>query len=63
MASGRRVRAVYSLTHQLMTQRNAQLDLLRGIAGLAVLLVHYPYFKVFELGWVGVELFFVLSGF
>jgi|SRR5271166_6427813 len=46
-----------------MRQRNSQLDLLRGIAVLMVMLCHYAYFKVLDIGWAGVDLFFVLSGF
>ena len=46
-----------------MKGRSPQLDLLRGVAVLAVLCVHYQYLKVFEVGWAGVDLFFVLSGF
>jgi peptidoglycan/LPS O-acetylase OafA/YrhL len=40
-----------------------QLDLLRGIAVLAVMLCHYPCYKIFAIGSAGVDLFFVLSGF
>lgn len=37
------------------------LDALRGIAILLVIVYHYFYF--FRIGWIGVDLFFVLSGF
>lgn len=40
-----------------------QLDLLRGIAVLAVMLCHYPCYEIFAVGSAGVDLFFVLSGF
>jgi len=58
--------------------RFAALDGVRGIAILGVLLFHYGYFAqsvhpvkgqasalftLFDLGWLGVDLFFVLSGF
>ena len=36
--------------------RSPQIDLLRGIAVLAVLLFHYPYFGFFRIGWAGVDL-------
>ena len=40
------------------------LDVLRGIAILLVFFYHnFHFIKVFEFGWVGVDLFFVLSGF
>ena len=54
--------------------RIPELDGLRGIAILMVLLVHFgmfqpqghaeaAVFRFFEMGWAGVDLFFVLSGY
>ena len=40
--------------------RSNSLDGLRGMAILAVLLLHH---KLFNNGWMGVDLFFALSGF
>jgi peptidoglycan/LPS O-acetylase OafA/YrhL len=40
------------------------LDVLRGIAILFVVVYHYlNVYSFFQIGWVGVDLFFVLSGF
>jgi peptidoglycan/LPS O-acetylase OafA/YrhL len=50
-----------------MQTRNQSLDVLRGIAVLLVIASHYtlviPGRSILETGWVGVDLFFVLSGF
>jgi peptidoglycan/LPS O-acetylase OafA/YrhL len=43
--------------------RNRPLDVLRGVAVLLVFGVHFPYYGVLRAGWVGLDLFFVLSGF
>jgi peptidoglycan/LPS O-acetylase OafA/YrhL len=51
--------------------RISELDGLRGIAILLVLVFHftpasgalYPLAHVFQVGWIGVDLFFVLSGY
>lgn len=41
-----------------------ELDGLRGLAISLVIFFHlFPYFQLSKLGWVGVDLFFVLSGF
>ena len=47
--------------------RNKTIDFLRGIAILLTLFRHFGYSGTFglakKIGWIGVELFFVLSGF
>lgn len=48
--------------------RIIELDGLRGLAVVSVVLAHYfgevsHRIGVFDLGWLGVDLFFVLSGF
>jgi peptidoglycan/LPS O-acetylase OafA/YrhL len=46
------------------TNRNQALDALRCVAILLVLGYHIPYYKIpARMGWIGVDLFFVLSGF
>lgn len=46
-----------------MNPRNPSLDVLRGVAVLMVVLSHYAYFSVLGKLAIGVDLFFVLSGF
>jgi peptidoglycan/LPS O-acetylase OafA/YrhL len=41
-------------------QRNAGLDMLRALSALAVFLFH---FRLFPPGWLGVQVFFVISGY
>jgi peptidoglycan/LPS O-acetylase OafA/YrhL len=55
-----------SSTSQITETRllNSKIDLLDGFRGLAILLVMgYHYFAFFSFGWVGVDMFFILSGF
>jgi peptidoglycan/LPS O-acetylase OafA/YrhL len=42
------------------TDRNPGIDMLRALSALAVFLFH---FKLFEEGWLGVQVFFVISGY
>ncbi|MBL7856259.1 MAG: acyltransferase [Cyclobacteriaceae bacterium] len=50
--------------HPLSGQHRIELDGLRGLAITLVLLFHlFPYLIISKIGWIGVDLFFVLSGF
>lgn len=45
-------------------KRNESLDVLRCVAILLVIGRHFPYYDAWaKIGWIGVDLFFVLSGF
>src|SRR5215471_10860874 len=44
-------------------RRYHSLDVLRGVAVLAVMCRHYVIWLPMAAGWAGVDLFFVLSGF
>lgn len=47
-----------------MNSRNQSLDVLRGVAVLLVIGTHMQYYVIWKrIGWIGVDLFFVLSGF
>ena len=46
-----------------VNSRNPSLDVLRGVAVLMVICNHYRYLAFMRAGWMGVDLFFVLSGF
>lgn len=47
-----------------MKNRLQKLDFVRGIAILLVLFTHFKWVDVlYQVGWIGVDLFFVLSGF
>lgn len=43
--------------------RNQSLDVLRGVAILLVIGFHLGFPSIFRVGWLGVDIFFVLSGF
>lgn len=48
----------------MSTSRSQEFDLLRGIAIILVMLRHQPLNDFsYHIGWIGVDLFFVLSGF
>ena len=45
-------------------KRNQSLDVLRAVAAVSVLGFHLEYYRLWSrAGWIGVDLFFVLSGF
>ena len=47
-----------------LTKQNPHLDGLRGIAIITVIVYHYSTgLYIFDFGWMGVDLFFVLSGY
>ncbi|MFT7153286.1 MAG: peptidoglycan/LPS O-acetylase OafA/YrhL [Alteromonas macleodii] len=47
-----------------MLTRIPQIDFLRGVAVILVLFRHHPFIPFLnDIGWVGVDLFFVLSGY
>lgn len=58
---------MFSVSPLLLKADNQHVRSLDGVRGLAILLVlalHlFEYFKWFGFGWMGVDLFFVLSGF
>ena len=57
-------RPALSMSVPAQSKRIPQLDLLRGIAVLMVICRHYsPFNFLYKIGWAGVDLFFVLSGF
>ena len=39
------------------------IDGLRGLAAISVIIFHVMPILIFKLGWIGVDLFFVISGF
>lgn len=55
---------ITSASSSLQNNYIPQLDGLRGLAILLVVTFHYfGFLKIFSLGWTGVDLFFVLSGY
>src|SRR5438093_10219232 len=56
--------AGFSAAPQTLPKRNESLDVLRCVAILLVLGRHAQYYALWgKIGWIGVDLFFVLSGF
>lgn len=54
-----------SKLHVTNTVRLRELDFLRGVAILLTIFrhVHLPFYHLTQMSWIGVDLFFVLSGF
>jgi hypothetical protein len=55
---GRGMKAIAVMT--AATQRNPGLDMMRALSALAVFLFH---FRLFPPGWLGLQVFFVISGY
>src|SRR5215471_12198359 len=57
------------MVHTTSSRRVAGLDTLRALAIVMVVVAHYPkpegalVFRMLNIGWIGVDLFFVLSGY
>ena len=51
------------MIYKYYKKRLIELDFLRGIAILLVLICHYPVVQSFQHLWIGVDLFFILSGY
>src|SRR5438094_6288198 len=63
-SSRARVQPGFSAAPQTPPKRNQSLDVLRCVAILLVLGCHVGHYRPWsKFGWIGVDLFFVLSGF
>ncbi|HRP37298.1 MAG TPA: acyltransferase [Candidatus Dojkabacteria bacterium] len=55
---------MYRINIEYLSKGHIQaLDCVRGLAVLMIMLFHCFNFVIFKFGWIGVDLFFVLSGF
>ena len=50
------------MNHNILNTRNYNIDLLRAMAIVLVLLFHFEIFN-FTGGYIGVDIFFVISGY